>query len=167
MLNGYLSKLVVICKKTHSSRDIRGIYLGIGEPLSYKQFVADNEPDENDTYAIGICNEVRSRVVGMMPIFKEHLLYSSIQYLKKYNNYIAVEDAKQLMNVTQKNVHNYKDKINIIETDRFSAESQLELMEKRDIIQFNDDKSGFKVLKPNLVDYYANHVTSLTEERKD
>jgi len=75
-------------KKTHSSRDIRGVYLGFGDPVSYNQFVADNDPDENDSYAIGIVNEIRSRVVGMMPIFKEHLLYSSVQFLNKINKHV-------------------------------------------------------------------------------
>jgi len=100
----------------------------------------------------------------MMPIFKEHLVYSSIQFLNKYNKFVKIEDLEQLIEVTQKII--IKDEINIIETDRFSIESQLELMEKRDIIRFNADRSGFEVLKPGLVDYYANHVTSLTEERK-
>ncbi|MCB2208109.1 MAG: 1-acyl-sn-glycerol-3-phosphate acyltransferase [Bacteroidetes bacterium] len=158
-----LMKRFINLKKTHSSRDIRGVYLKFGEPVSYKQFVAENGPDENNSYAIGICNEVRSRVVRMMPIFKEHLVYSSIQFLNKYNKFVKIEDLEQLIEVTQKII--IKDEINIIETDRFSIESQLELMEKRDIIRFNDDRSGFEVLKPGLIDYYANHVTSLTEER--
>ncbi len=160
-----LMKRFINLKKTHSSRDIRGVYLGFGEPLSYNQFVAEHEPDENGSYAIGICNEVRSRVVGMLPIFKEHLVYSSIQFLNKYHKLVIIEDALKLIDVTQKIIENEKGNIQIIETDRFSIESQLELMEKRDIIRFNDDRTGFKVLKPNLVDYYANQVTSLTEER--
>ncbi len=162
-----LMKRFVNLKKTHSSKDIRGVYLGIGEPVSYNQFVASNDPDENDSYVIGICNEVRSRVVGMMPIFKEHLVYSSIQFLSKYNNYVSIEDSKQLIEVTQKIIGNYENKINVIETKGYSIESQLELMAIRDIIKFDDDKSGFEVLKPNLIDYYANHVTSIIEERKN
>ena len=59
-----LMKRFINLKKTHSSRDIRGVYLGFGKPVSYNQFVAENEPDENNSYAIGICNEVRSRVVA-------------------------------------------------------------------------------------------------------
>jgi glycerol-3-phosphate O-acyltransferase len=151
-------------KKTHSSRDIRGVYLGFGEPVSYNQFVSENEPDETNSYAIGICNEVRSSVVEMMPVFKEHLVYSSIQFLGKYNNSVSVVDLKQLIEVTEKII--IKDKIKIIETDKFSIESQLDLMEKRDIIRYSDDNSDFEILKPNLVAYYANQVTSLTEERK-
>jgi len=161
-----LFKRFLNLKKTHSSKDIRGVYLGFGEPVSYNQFISSNDPDENDSYAIGICNEVRSRVVGMMPIFKEHLVYSSIQFLSKYNNYVGVEDAEQLIGVTQKIIGNYEDKIKLIETDGYSIEDQLELMAQREIIKFNDDKSGFSVLKPSLIDYYANHVTSLIEERK-
>jgi glycerol-3-phosphate O-acyltransferase len=151
-------------KKTHSSRDIRGVFLGFGEPVSYLQFVSENEPDEQGSYAIGICNEVRSRVVKMMPIFKEHLVYSSIQFLGKYNNLVSIVDLKQLIEVTEKII--IKDKIKIILTDRFSIESQLDLMEKRDIIMYNSDKTSFEIMKPNLVAYYANQVTSLTEERK-
>ena len=161
-----LFKRFLNLKKTHSSKDIRGVYLGFGEPLSYNQFVAANNPDDNDSYAIGICNEVRSRVVGMMPIFKEHLVYSSIQFLSKYNNYVGVEDTEQLIEVTQKIIRNDKHKIKVIETDGYSIESQLDLMAQRDIIKFDDDKSGFEVLKPNLISYYANHVTSIIEERK-
>jgi len=41
----------------------------------------------------------------------------------------------------------------------------LELMAFRDIIKFSEDKLSFEVINPKLVDYYANHVTSLTEER--
>ena len=161
-----LFKRFLNLKKTHSSKDIRGVYLGIGEPVSYNQFVESNNPDENDSYAIGICNEVRSRVVGMMPIFKEHLVYSSIQFLSKYNNHVKIEDSEQLIEVTQKIIGNFEDKIKVIETDGYSIESQLELMEIRDIIKFDEDKSSFEVLKPNLIEYYANHVTSLIEERK-
>lgn len=150
-------------KKTHSSRDIRGIYLGFGEPVSYNQFAAENDPDENGSYAIGICNEVRSRVVGMMPVFKEHLVYSSIQFLSKYNKFVNIDDLKQLIEVTQKIIT--KNEIDILETDRFSIESQLELMEKRDIISYSVNNLGFEILKPNLVAYYANQVTSLTDER--
>ncbi len=153
-------------KKTHSSRDIRGVYLGFGEPVSYNQFVADNDPDENNSYAIGIVNEVRSRVVGMMPIYKEHLLHSSIQFLNKYNKRIKIEDFKQLLDVNQKILSNYEGNIKIIETDGFCVDDRLELMAKRDIIKFSDDKLSFEVLNPNMVDYYANHVTSLTEERE-
>jgi hypothetical protein len=138
--------------------------LGFGEPVSYLQFVSENEPDEQGSYAIGICNEVRSRVVKMMPIFKEHLVYSSIQFLGKYNNLVSIVDLKQLIEVTEKII--IKDKIKIILTDRFSIESQLDLMEKRDIIRYNSDKTSFEIMKPNLVAYYANQVTSLTEERK-
>jgi len=152
-------------KKTHSSRDIRGIFIGIGEPVSYNQFVTDNNPDENESYAIGICNEVRSRVVGMMPIYKEHLLHSSIQFLNKYNKRIRIEDFKQLLEVNQKILSNYEDYIKIIETDGFCVDDRLELMAKRDIIEFSKDKLSFEVLNSNMVDYYANHVTSLTDER--
>jgi glycerol-3-phosphate O-acyltransferase len=159
-----LMKRFINLKKTHTSRDIRGVYLGFGKPLSYNQFVAECEPDENNSYAIGICNEVRSRVVGMMPIFKEHLVYSSIQFLGKYNKNVKIEDVEQLIEVTQKII--IKKEINIIETDRFSIKSQLELMEKRDIINYAADNLSFEILKPNLVAYYANQVTSLTEERK-
>lgn len=161
-----LIKRFLNLKKTHSSRDIRGVFIGMGEPVSYNQYVADNSPDENDSYAIGICNEVRSRVVGMMPIFKEHLLYSSIQFLNKYNKHVKVEDFNQLLEVTQKIISDYEDNIKVIETDGFSIESRLELMAKRDIIEFSKDKLSFEVLNPNMVDYYANHVTSLTEERE-
>lgn len=160
-----LIKRFINLKKTHSSKDIRGVYLGFGEPVSYNQFVATNDADESGGYAIGVCNEVRSRVVGMMPIFKEHLLYSSIQFLSKYNNHVSIEDSVQLMEVTEKILSNHKDKIEILETDRFSVDSQLELMADREIINFDDDKTGFEVLKPNLISYYANHVTSLTGER--
>ncbi|MBC8320048.1 MAG: 1-acyl-sn-glycerol-3-phosphate acyltransferase [Bacteroidetes bacterium] len=153
-------------KKTHSSKDIRGVFIGIGEPVSYNQYVAGNNPDENDSYAIGICNEVRSRVVGMMPIFKEHLLYSSIQFLNKYNKHVKIEDFNQLLEVTLKIISDYEDNIKVIETDGFSVESRLDLMEKRDIIKFSKDKLSFEVLNPNLVEYYANHVTSLTEDRE-
>ena len=159
-----LMKRFINLKKTHSSRDIRGVYLKFGKPVSYNQFVAENDPDENNSYAIGICNEVRAKVVGMMPVFKEHLVYSSIQFLSKYNKNVIIEDLKQLIEVTQKII--IKDAIQIIETDKFSIESQLDLMAKRDIIIYNKETTGFEVLKPNLVDYYANHVTSLTEERK-
>ena len=161
-----LFKRFLNLKKTHSSKDIRGVYLGFGEPVSYNQFISSNNPDENDSYAIGICNEVRSRVVGMMPIFKEHLVYSSIQFLSKYNNYVNIEDSQQLIEVTQKIIRNDEHKIKLIETDGYSIEDQLELMAQREIIKFNNDKSGFSVLKPSLIDYYANHVTSLIEERK-
>lgn len=161
-----LFKRFLNLKKTHSSKDIRGVYLGFGEPVSYNQFISSNDPDENDSYAIGICNEVRSRVVGMMPIFKEHLVYSSIQFLSKYNNYVNIEDSQQLIEVTQKIISNDEHKIKLIETDGYSIEDQLELMAQREIINFSEDKSGFSVLKPSLIDYYANHVTSLIEERK-
>lgn len=150
-------------KKTHSSRDIRGVYLGFGEPLSYNQFSKENQPDEKGSYAIGICNEVRSRVVGMMPVFKEHLVYSSIQFLNKYNTQVSIDDLKQLIEVTENII--VKENIQVIVTDKFSIESQLDLMEKRDIIRYNNDNTGFEILKPNLVAYYANQVTSLTEER--
>jgi glycerol-3-phosphate O-acyltransferase len=153
-------------KKTHSSKDIKGVYLGVGEPLSYNKFVADNKPDENGSYAIGIVNEVRSRVVGMMPIYKEHLLHSSIQFLNKHNKNIKIEDLKQLVEVSQKVISNNENNIKIIETDGFCIDDRLELMLIRDIIKFSDDKLSFVVLNPNLVDYYANHVTSLTEERE-
>ena len=161
-----LIKRFINLKRTHSSRDIRGVFIGFGEPVSYNQYTTDNNPDENDSYAIGICNEVRSRVIGMMPIYKEHLLHSSIQFLNKYNKRIRIEDFKQLVEVNQKILSNYKDKIKIIETDGFCVDDRLELMAKRDIIQFSKDKLSFEVLNPKLVDYYANHVTSLTEERE-
>jgi len=161
-----LIKRFVNLKKTHSSRDIRGVYIGMGKPVSYNQFVAGNNPDESGSFAVGICNEVRSRVVGMMPIFKEHLLYSSIQFLNKYNKHVKIEDFNQLLAVTQKIISDYEDNIKVIITDGFSVESRLELMSKRDIIKFSKDKLSFEVLNPNLVDYYANHVTSLTENRK-
>lgn len=160
-----LLKRFINIKRTHSSRDIRGVYIGFGEPLSYNQFVADNNPDEEGSYAIGICNEVRSRVVGMMPIYKEHMLHSSIQFLNKYNKRIKIEDFKQLLEVNQKILSDYEDNIKIIETDGFCVDDRLELMVKRDIIKFSDDKLSFEVLNPNLVDYYANHVTSLTEQK--
>ena len=153
-------------KKTHSSKDIRGVYLGIGEPLSYNQFVADNKPDENGSYAIGIVNEVRARVVSMMPIYKEHLLHSSIQFLSKHNKNIKIEDLKQLVEVTQKVISNNENNIKVIETDGFCIDDRLELMLLRDIIKFSDDKLSFEVLNSNLVDYYANHVTSLTENKE-
>lgn len=161
-----LIKRFINLKKTHSSRDIRGVFIGFGEPVSYNQFTANHNPDENGSYAIGICNEVRSRVLSMMPIFKEHLLYSSIQFLSKYNKHIKVEDFNQLLVVTQKVISDYEDNINVIETDRFSVDDRLELMAKRDIIKFSEDKLSFDVLNPNLIDYYANHVTSLTEARE-
>ncbi|MFK5857502.1 MAG: 1-acyl-sn-glycerol-3-phosphate acyltransferase [Bacteroidota bacterium] len=151
-------------KKTHSSRDIRGVYIGFGTPISYNKFVADNKPDDDDSYAIGICNEVRSKVVDMMPIYKEHLLHSSIQFLNKYNKRIKVEDFKQLLDVNQKILNSYEGNIKIIETDGFCVDDRLELMVTRDIIKFSEDKLSFEVLNPNLVNYYANHVTSLTEE---
>ncbi len=160
-----LLKRFLNIKKTHSSRDIRGVYLGIGEPVSYNKFVADNNPDENDSYAIGIVNEVRSRVVGMMPIYKEHILHSSIQFLSKHNKHIKVEDFKQLIEVTQKIINDNENNIKVIETDGFCVDDRLELMVIRDIIKFSEDKLSFEVLNPNLVDYYANHVTSLTEEK--
>lgn len=160
-----LVKRFVNLKKTHSSRDIRGVYVGIGEPVSYNQFIANNDPDDNNSYAIGICNEVRSRVAGMMPIFKEHLLHSSIQFLNKYNKRVKIDDFMQLFEVNQKIINDYETKIKIIETDGFCVEDRLELMAKRDIIKFSDDKLSFEVLNPNMVDYYANHVTSLTAER--
>ncbi|RLD49077.1 MAG: hypothetical protein DRI88_01440 [Bacteroidetes bacterium] len=153
-------------KKTHRSKDIRGVYLGFGEPVSYNQFVAEHEPDDTDSYAIGICNEVRSRVVAMMPVFTEHLLYSAVRFLSKFNDSVKVEDVKQLIDITKKNMRNDTNKIKIIETEGYSIESQLELMAQRDIIKFEEDNSGFNVLKPKLIEYYANHVTSLIEERK-
>ncbi|NQU33933.1 MAG: hypothetical protein HQ521_11910, partial [Bacteroidetes bacterium] len=153
-------------KKTHSSRDIKGVFIGIGEPVSYKHHIANNNPDENDSYAVGICNEVRSRVVEMMPIFKEHLLYSSIQFLNKYNKLVKVEDLEELFKVTQKIISDYENKIKVIETDGFNIENRLELMVTREIIKFSSDKLSFEVLNPNLIDYYANHVTSLTEENE-
>ncbi len=102
----------------------------------------------------------------MMPIFKEHLLYSSIQYLNKYNKRVKIDDFNKLYYVNLKIINDYKDNIRIIETEEFSIDSRLELMEKRDIIKFSKDKLSFEVLDSNLVDYYANHVTSLTEERE-
>ena len=153
-------------KKTHSSRDIKGVFIGIGEPVSYNHHMANNNPDENDSYAVGICNEVRSRVVEMMPIFKEHLLYSSIQFLTKYNKSVKVEDLEELFKVTQKLLSDYENKIKVIETEGFNIENRLELMVTREIIKFSTDKLSFEVLNPNLIDYYANHVTSLTEERE-
>jgi len=160
-----LLKRLFNVKKTHSSRDIRGVYMGVGEPVSYNQFVKDNNPDENDSYAIGIVNEVRSRVVAMMPIYKEHTLHSSIQFLNKHNKKIKIEDFKQLVEVTQKVISNNENNIKVIETDGFCIDDRLELMVKRDIIKISEDKLSFEVLNPNLVDYYANHVTSLTEEK--
>ena len=160
-----LLKRFLNLKKTHSSRDIRGVYIGFGEPLSYNQFVADNKPDKNESYAVGIVNEVRSRVVGMMPIYKEHILHNSIQFLKKYNKRIKIVDFKQLLEVNQKILSNYEDSIKVIETDGYCVDDRLELMEKRDIIKFSEDRLSFEVLNPNLVEYYANHVTSLTEEK--
>ena len=160
-----LLKRFLNIKKTHSSRDIRGVYIEFGEPISYNQFVVDNNPDLNDSYAIGIVNEVRRRVVAMMPIYKEHLLHSSIQFLSKYNKRIKIEDFKQLLYVNQKILSDYEGQIKIIETDGFDVDDRLELMVKRDIIKLSDDKLSFEVLNSNLVDYYANHVTSLTEER--
>jgi len=161
-----LFKRFLNLKKTHSSKDIRGVYIGFGEPVSYKRFIATHNPDEQDSYAIGICNEVRSRVVAMMPVFKEHLLYSAIQYLCKYRHKVDVEEAEKLMEITQKNISDGEAKIQVIETDGYSIESQLDLMEKRDIIKFNDDKTSFKVLKHSVVDYYTNHVAPLIEERQ-
>lgn len=160
-----LLKRFLNIKKTHSSRDIRGVYIGFGEPVSYNQFVADNNPDEGGSYAIGIVNEIRSRVIAMMPIYKEHTLHSSIQFLNKHNKKIKIEDFKQLVEVTQKVISNNENNIKVIETDGFCVDDRLELMVKRDIIKFSDDKLSFEVLNPNLVDYYANHVTSLTEEK--
>ena len=160
-----LLKRFLNLKKTHSSRDIRGVYIGFGEPLSYNQFVADNKPDENDSYAVGIVNEVRKRVVDMMPIYKEHILHSSIQFLNKYNKRIKIVDFKQLLEVNQKILSDYEGSIKVIETDGYCVDDRLELMEKRDIIKFSEDKLSFEVLNLNLVDYYANHVTSLTEEK--
>ncbi len=160
-----LLKRFLNLKKTHSSRDIRGVYLGIGEPVSYNQFVADNKPDENDSYAIGIVNEIRSRVVNMMPIYKEHILHSSIQFLSKHNKHIKIEDLKQLIEVTQKIISENENNIKVIETDGFCVDDRLELMIKRDIIKISEDKLSFEVLNTNLVEYYANHVTSLTEEK--
>ena len=160
-----LLKRFLNIKKTHSSRDIRGVYIEFGEPISYNQFVVDNNPDLNDSYAIGIVNEVRRRVVAMMPIYKEHLLHSSIQFLSKYNKRIKIKDFKQLLIVNQKILSDYEGQIKIIETDGFDVDDRLELMVKRDIIKLSDDKLSFEVLNSNLVDYYANHVTSLTEER--
>ena len=159
-----LLKRLFNVKKTHSSRDIRGVYMGVGEPISYNHFVAENDPDENDSYAIGIVNEVRSRVVAMMPIYKEHTLHSSIQFLNKYNKNIKIEDFKQLVKVTQKAISDNENNIKVIETDGFCIDDRLELMVKRDIIKISEDKLSFEVLNPNLVDYYANHVTSLTGE---
>ena len=153
-------------KKTHSSRDIKGVFIGIGEPVSYNHYRANNNPDENDSYAVGICNEVRSRVVEMMPIFKEHLLYSSIQFLNKYNKLVKVKDLEELFKVTQKIISDYENKIKVIETDGFNIENRLELMVTREIIKFSLDKLSFEVLNLNLIDYYANHVTSLTEENE-
>jgi len=161
-----LFKRFLNLKKTHSSKDIRGVYLGFGEPVSYNQFAAANAPDDEDSYAIGICNEVRSRVVNMMPVFKEHLLYSAIQYLCKYQHKVDIEEVKKLMEVTQKSISSGDVKINVIETDTYSVEDQLALMEKRDIIEFNEDRKVFKVLKHNVIDYYANHVAPLIEERR-
>ena len=160
-----LLKRFLNIKKTHSSRDIRGVYMGIGEPVSYNEFVADNKPDENDSYAIGIVNEVRSRVVSMMPIYKEHILHSSIQFLNKYNKYVNIEDLKQLLKVTQKVMNDNENNFHVIETDGFCIDDRLELMVKRDIIELSEDKLSFEVLNLNLVNYYANHVTSLTEEK--
>lgn len=160
-----LLKRFLNIKRTHSSRDIRGVYIGFGEPISYNQFAADNDPDKEGSYAIGIVNEVRSRVVGMMPIYKEHTLHSSIQFLSKHNKNIKIEDFKQLVEVTQKVISNNENNIKVIETDGFSIDDRLELMVKRDIIKFSDDKLSFEVLNLNLVDYYANHVTSLTEQK--
>lgn len=160
-----LLKRFLNIKRTHSSRDIRGVYIGFGEPISYNQFAADNDPDKEGSYAIGIVNEVRSRVVSMMPIYKEHTLHSSIQFLRKHNKNIKIEDFKQLVEVTQKVIGNNENNIKVIETDGFSIDDRLELMVKRDIIKFSDDKLSFEVLNPNLVDYYANHVTSLTEQK--
>ena len=155
-------------RKTHSSKDIRGVFLGFGELLSYNQFVSENAPDEkSDGYAIGICNEIRSRVIKMMPVFKKHLFYNSIQYLSKYNKFVKTEEAVQLMKMTQNNIMQNEHPIRIIETDDYSVEGQLELMVKRDIIRFNDKGDAFEILKPNLVNYYANHVISLLEERGD
>ncbi len=161
-----LFKRFLNLKKTHSSKDIRGVYLGFGEPVSYNQFVAEHSPDDSDSYAIGICNEVRSRVVDMMPVFKEHLLYSAIQYLCKYRHKVDIEEAKKLMEVTQQSMSNDEVQIRVIETDKYTAESQLALMEKRDIIEFFEDGKTFKVLKHNVIDYYANHVAPLIEERQ-
>lgn len=160
-----LLKRFLNIKRTHSSRDIRGVYIGFGEPISYNQFAADNDPDKEGSYAIGIVNEVRSRVVGMMPIYKEHTLHSSIQFLSKHNKNIKIEDFKQLVEVTQKVISSNENNIKVIETDGFSIDDRLELMVKRDIIKFSDDKLSFEVLNLNLVDYYANHVTSLTEQK--
>lgn len=161
-----LFKRLLNIKKTHSSRDIRGVYVSFGEPVSYNKYVTQNAPAKDGSYAIGICNEVRARVVGMMPIYKEHLLHSSIQFLSKYNKRIVVEDFKQLLEVNQKILSNYEGNIKIIETDGFCVDDRLELMVTRDIIKFSEDKLSFEVLNPNLVDYYANHVTSLTENKE-
>jgi len=102
----------------------------------------------------------------MMPVFTEHLLYSAVRFLSKFNDSVKVEDVKQLIDITKKNMRNDTNKIKIIETEGYSIESQLELMAQRDIIKFEEDNSGFNVLKPKLIEYYANHVTSLIEERK-
>ena len=161
-----LIKRFLNLQKTHSSKDIRGVFLGFGEPVSYRQFVTENTPDENGSYAIGICNEVRSRVINMMPIFKKHLFYNAIQYLSKYNKIVKIDEARDLMEITERNLIKNKHNIKIIETDGYSVDSQLELMIKRGIIKLDETKSGFEILKPNLVNYYANHVISLLEERK-
>ncbi len=77
-----------------------------------------------------------------------------------------VMDFKQLLEVNQKIPSNYEGNIKIIETDGFCVDDRLELMVTRDIIKFSDDKLSFEVLNHNLVDYYANHVTSLTENKE-
>jgi len=160
-----LIKRFLNLEKTHSSKDIRGVFVGYGEPVSYNKFVEENEPDESGSYAIGICNEVRARVIKMMPIFKKHLFYSSIQYLSKYNKVINIEEAKQLMEVTEKNIINSKKNIKIIVTEDYSVDSQLDLMVKRNIIKLNETKTSFEILNQNMINYYANHVTALLEER--
>ncbi len=161
-----LFKRLLNIKKTHSSRDIRGVFISFGEPISYNQYVVDNNPDKDDSYAIGICNDIRSRVISMMPIYKEHLLHSSIQFLNKYNKCIKVDDLKELFEVNKKMLNNYEDNIKIIETEGFCVDDRLELMVTRDIIKFSEDKLSFEILNSNLVDYYANHVTSLTENKE-
>jgi 1-acyl-sn-glycerol-3-phosphate acyltransferase len=162
--NTDLIKRFLNLEKTHSSKDIKGVFLGFGEPVSYVRFAAENQPDKNGSYAIGICNEVRSRVIKMMPVFKKHLFYNAIQYLGQYSKVVNIEEAKNLMEVTERNIAQSHKHIKIIETKDYSVDGQIELMVKRGVIKLNESHTGFEILNRNLVSYYANHVTSLLEE---
>lgn len=152
-------KTNVITQWRTKQKYVEQVYIGMNEPISYKEFLETkklNKPDSKNLKLL--CTNIQQNIKTIAPVFKEHLIYKAINDINEKEKTLFIEAIKEEAETLEEKLKEQGK--TIIKTPDFDVTHLFENMKKRKIITINKDK--IDIIKPKTIEYYTNSAETLT-----